>query len=75
MGMESLNSAVHAAGFAMAASDDPHEATRSAPTQEVAPWRPGEAVLTRDTPQSGRFGEWVRSLFGMFGRRAPASPA
>lgn len=75
MGMETLNSAVHAAGFAMAASDEPHEASRSVPAPEVAPWRPGEAVLTRGTTQPGRFPEWARSLFGMFGRRAPASPA
>ncbi len=74
MGMETLNSAARAAGFAMAASDDPHQSDGGV-TQDVAPWRSGEAVLTRDTPQSGRFGEWVRSLFGMFGRRAPASPA
>lgn len=75
MGMETLNSAVHAAGFAMAASDDPHEATRSGFAPEGTPWRPGEAVLARDTTQPGRFSEWAKSLFGMFGRRAPPSPA
>jgi hypothetical protein len=73
--METLNNAAHAAGFAMAASDDPHETVRTETKTEASQWRPGEAVLRQDVPRPGRVGDWARSLLGLFGRRAPASPA
>lgn len=78
MGMESLNSAARAAGFAMAASDDPHDEIRAEGKADETQWRPGEAVLLHGPPRSRRrprVGDWVRSVLGLFGRRAPASPA
>jgi hypothetical protein len=73
--METLNNAARAAGFAMAASEDPHETIRTEATPEAAQWRPGEAVLRSQPPRPGRVGDWAKSLLGLFGRRAPASPA
>lgn len=73
MGMETLNNAAHAAGFAMAASDDPYEAVRT--ETKPSDWRAGEPVLRHVEPadqRASRKGEWARSLFGLFGRRAPA---
>jgi hypothetical protein len=72
--METLNNAARAAGFAMAASDEPHEEVRTSAT-EATQWRPGEAVLTHQPSKSGRVGDWTRTVLGLFGRRAPASPA
>jgi len=75
MGMETLNNAARAAGFAMAAAEEPLEDVRTEAKTEAAPWRPGEAVLTHEPPKSGRIGDWTRTVLGLFGRRAPASPA
>lgn len=75
MGMETLNNAARAAGFAMAASDEPHEVAR---TEDTAQWRPGEAVLMYEPPTLGRVprvGDWVKGVLSLLGRRAPASPA
>jgi len=69
MGMEALNSAARAAGFAMAASEEPYAEVKV----EARPAeRPGEAM---PRPEPARVGDWVRSMFGLFGRRAPASSA
>jgi hypothetical protein len=77
MGMETLNSAARAAGFAMAASDEPYQQAETGKT-ENAEWRPGEAVLrtvpVRQQPHH-RTGDWLKGLLGLFGRRIPASPA
>ena len=64
MGMETLNSAARAAGFAMAASDEPY-----------AQWRPGEAILLHAYPTQRKpgSGDWLKGVLGLFGRRA--SPA
>jgi hypothetical protein len=73
MGIETLNSAARAAGFAMAASEDAFDdAVRVSEAAEIH-WRPGEAVLVRPMEKA----DWLRALFGFFhfGRRAPVSPA
>jgi hypothetical protein len=77
MGIEALNNAARAAGFAMAACDEPHEETRAERKPSETQWRPGEAVLQQEPPAAAglRGGDWMRSLFGLFGRRAPASSA
>jgi hypothetical protein len=69
--METLNSAARAAGFAMAASDEPLN-PRTAESQPEA-WRPGDSVAL-ETSAARKTGtiDWVKSLFGLFGRGAPA---
>ncbi len=77
MGMETLNSAARAAGFAMAASDEPYEEVKTEVKVETTGWRPSEAAMltsTNPTP-SHKAGDWFRTMLGLFGRRAPASPA
>ena len=79
MGMETLNSAARAAGFAMAASDEPYEEVKTEVKVETTGWRPSEAVMLT-LAQTGpgrpiRQGEWFRTMLGLLGRRAPASPA
>jgi hypothetical protein len=44
MSIETLNTAVHAAGFAMAPSDEPVSDLKSENSATEA-WRPGEAIL------------------------------
>jgi hypothetical protein len=77
MGIEALNSAAWAAGFAMAGSEDAFEDTfegtgAAARTVETR-WTPGEAVLVREPP--GEKSDWLKALLGLFGRRARVSPA
>ena len=76
MGIETLNSAARAAGFAMAASDEPYEQVK-AETKTAVDWRPSEAItLASPTLASPhKTADWLRSMLGLFGRRAPASPA
>ena len=73
MGIEQLNSAAWAAGFAMAASEDDYEdgcvVARPLETQ----WTPGQAIMVRE--RDVQRADWVRTLLGLFGRRAPVSPA
>jgi hypothetical protein len=71
--MEALNNAARAAGFAMAACDEPYEELRVEPKPAETQWRPGEAVLPHGTEPGLRAVDWMRSLFGLFGRRAPAA--
>jgi hypothetical protein len=72
MGLETLKNAERAAGFAMAASDEPNPESKPETKPEAQPWRPGEAVLARNVPKTGHAGELVRSLLSIFGRGAPA---
>ena len=72
MGIEALNSAARAAGFAMAAYAEVEVEVKPAETQS----RPGEAVPRSEAAGiAPRVGEWVRGMLGLFGRRAPASSA
>jgi len=84
MGMESLNTAARAAGFAMAAPDDLlQEGAATAkrypdPARDTVLLRPLE--FTHEFTEEPKVGakiaqgatEWLRSLAGAFGRRAPA---
>jgi len=73
MGIEALNSAARAAGFAMAASEEPYAEAEAKPGETQ--WRPGEAALIEPERTGFRIGDWMRSMLGLFGRRAPASSA
>ena len=76
MGIEALNSAARAAGFAMAASEEPYGEVKTEAGPAETQWRPGEAVLLSEPERTGlRIGDWMRSMLGLFGRRAPASSA
>jgi hypothetical protein len=74
MGIEALNSAARAAGFAMATSEEPFDEVYPGATQAVnTQWRPGEAMLVHEAPSER--GDWLKALLGLFGRRARVSPA
>jgi hypothetical protein len=71
--MEALNTAAHAAGFAMAASDEPYEKAEA--EVPAAGWQPSEPALLTSAALAERphgMGDWFRSMLGLFGRRAPA---
>ena len=76
MGMETLNSAARAAGFAMAVSDETQSAVE--PKTDTQSWRSGEPVLKhpvivrRDEPARIAQPVWVRSLLNLLHGRAPA---
>jgi hypothetical protein len=79
MGIEALNDAARAAGFAMAAPEEPYgevevilvEAARAETRRQ-----PGTAVALREpAPAVSRVGDWMRGMLGLFGRRAPAPSA
>ena len=78
MGIEALNAAARAAGFAMAAPDDtPEEEVAHKPAPAPA-WRPGTAVAVVRAPAAVDIGrpsqvsDWLRTMFGASGRGAPA---
>jgi hypothetical protein len=77
MGIEALNSAAWAAGFAMAGSEeafeDTFEGTGATAKTVEARWTPGEAVLVREP--TAEKSDWLKALLGLFGRRARVSPA
>jgi hypothetical protein len=78
MGIETLNTAAHAAGFAMAASDEVVQEGKSEAKAETESWRSGEAILLApeaadDAEKSApSTADWLKGLLGMSGRRAPA---
>ena len=78
MGMETLNNAARAAGFAMATSDDLLNDSKAEARTESEAWRPGEAIMpSQVAPSSGNAfqaaTDWVKGrIFGVFGRGAPA---
>jgi hypothetical protein len=70
MGMETLNSAARAAGFAMAVSDETPAVVEA--KVEAQPWRSGEPVLVHHgAPAKIAPAIWLKSLLGLFHRRAP----
>jgi hypothetical protein len=75
MGIETLQSAARAAGFAMAASDEGEEEQTSG-SLERKEWQPTQALLLplAEPHQPGKL-EALKALLTYFGRRAPASPA
>ena len=77
MGMETLKNAERAAGFAMASSDDLSTESKPEAKVETGAWRPSEAIVLHREPQvvapkSPSVSDWVKNLFGMSGRGAPA---
>jgi hypothetical protein len=72
MGMETLNSAARAAGFAMVVADETQSSVEAKP--EAQPWRSGQpAVLVHhDSPGKIAAPLWVKNLLSMLHRRAPA---
>jgi hypothetical protein len=73
MGIEQLNSAAWAAGFAMASSEEDYEDGCVFVEPVETQWTPGRAVMVRE-PSADRT-DWLRALLSLFGRRAPASAA
>ncbi len=71
MGMETLNPAARAAGFAMAGTEEIFEE----PTPEPVPVPSGSALVPVAPIRPQGMMEWLRSYFGFLGGRAPASPA
>jgi hypothetical protein len=78
MSIETLNSAARAAGFAMAASDEPPEESKPEEKLESPGWHSGEPILlhaeTAPAPDASAkvassLTDWIKSAFG---RRAPA---
>lgn len=72
MGMETLNSAARAAGFAMAASDEPHADIKPEVKVADAQWRPGEAILRHADAAHRPGADWFKGVLSLLGRRAPA---
>ena len=82
MSMQTLNTAVRAAGFAMATADEPADENKpDALLAQSEAWRPGEAVLlspdelapdevaVKATPT---ITERLKGVLGLLGRGAPA---
>jgi hypothetical protein len=78
MGIETLNSAAWAAGFAMAPPDEVQNECLPAAETDSQRWRPGEVALVAPTQNAAQekaahgVGEWFKGVIGVFGRRAPA---
>lgn len=77
MGIESLENAARAAGFAMAADEPAGNVETAAPADN--PWRSGTVPLhgeefhDRQGDQSqSSFSDWVKGMVGASGRGAPA---
>jgi hypothetical protein len=75
MGIETLYSAAHAAGFAMAAPEESYEDLAAVPRAGPAgsrtelPWQPSRAVLINETRADRS--DWLGTLLGLVGRRTP----
>ena len=79
MSIENLNTAVRAAGFAMAPSDEPTSESNPAKQPGNEDWRPGEPILlTQDEfalgagDKTATLAGRLRGMLGLFGRGAPA---
>jgi hypothetical protein len=76
MSIETLNTAVHAAGFAMATSDEPADDPRPDKLPQSEAWRPGEAVLLSPDEVTAKAAptitERLKGVLGLLGRGAPA---
>jgi hypothetical protein len=75
--METLNTAARAAGFAMASdSDEGLQESKVEAKPEAEAWRSSESVQLLQGPQAAApkasATDWLKSLFGLSGRRAPA---
>jgi hypothetical protein len=80
MSIENLNTAVRAAGFAMATSDEPADENKPNKHPQSEGWRPGEAILLNEdeTAASAQvktaptITERLKGVLGLLGRSAPA---
>ena len=76
MSMETLNTAARAAGFAMATSDESSQDSKVETKPEAEMWRSSEAIVLQQGPQKAApkasAADWLKSLFGLSGSRAPA---
>ena len=74
MSIENLNTAVRAAGFAMATSDEPADAGKPDKQPESEAWRPGEAILLSqdDAKTAPTIADRLKGMLGLLGRGAPA---
>ncbi len=77
MGMETLNNAARAAGYAMATADELLNNNKTGAKPENEAWRPGEAVVpgAAAPPATAMHSvtSWVKMrFFGALGRGAPA---
>jgi hypothetical protein len=77
MGIEALNNAARAAGFAMAAPDDTSDEEVVRKPAVDTSWRPSTAVrlLGPTAPQVTRpsqVSDWFKAVLGATGRGAPA---
>ena len=74
MSMENLNTAVRAAGFAMAPSDESADKTDNQLQDEA--WRPGEAILLSQDESAAKaaptIADRLKGVLGLLGRSAPA---
>jgi hypothetical protein len=74
MGIEALNNAARAAGFAMAAPDDtPDEEVAHKPARDMS-WRaaPVGLLAPPSVARPSQVTDWFRSMLGVTGRGAPA---
>lgn len=75
MGIETLNTAARAAGFAMASSEEAAQEAKVEAKPDVEGWRSEASLLDaepRKTKVHASPAEWLKGLFGLSGRRAPA---
>jgi hypothetical protein len=78
MSIENLNTAVRAAGFAMATSDEPaHESKPDKLLLQNEAWRPGEAILLSQddidvAKAAPTIADRLKGVLGLLGRGAPA---
>jgi hypothetical protein len=73
MGMETLNSAARAAGFAMVVADETQSTVEAKP--EAQRWRSGHPAVLVHHDSSGKMVAaplWLKNLLNILHRRAPA---
>ena len=73
MGIEQLNNAAWAAGFAMASSEEDYQDGCTVVQPAEVQWTPSQAILVRQGEVERA--DWLRALLGLLGRRARVSPA
>jgi hypothetical protein len=78
MGIETLNTAARAAGFAMASDEVAPDVSVEAKPETPEGWRPDRAAMLDPEREIASRAEqpsnadWLKSLLGVFGRGAPA---
>ena len=77
MSIENLNTAVRAAGFAMATSDECADENKPDKQLQSDAWRPGEAILlsqdeTAEAKAAPTIADRLKGVLGLLGRSAPA---